>query len=89
MVTPAPVFFGVRIELLFPFCSQIVPKPTHPHPTHAHTHTPSRTQLRSRRIQMMFPLSGPERKGLVSLEAKRKVRMRLDVHVCVGVCVYM
>ncbi|GLC47165.1 hypothetical protein PLESTB_001387900 [Pleodorina starrii] len=31
-----------------------------------------RIKLRSRRIQMMFPLSGPERKGLVSLEAKRK-----------------
>ncbi|KXZ46308.1 hypothetical protein GPECTOR_45g178 [Gonium pectorale] len=31
-----------------------------------------RIKLRARRIQMMFPLSGSERKGLVSLEAKRK-----------------
>lgn len=31
-----------------------------------------RIKVRSRRIQMMFPLSGPERKGLASLEAKRK-----------------
>jgi hypothetical protein len=32
-------------------------------------------RLRSRRVQMIFPLSGSERRGLVSLEAKKlKVR---------------
>ncbi|GIL60945.1 hypothetical protein Vafri_15773 [Volvox africanus] len=31
-----------------------------------------RIKLRSKRVQMMFPLSGTDRKGLVSLEAKRK-----------------
>ena len=34
-----------------------------------------RPRLRSRRMQMIFPLSGSERRGLVSLEAKKlKVR---------------
>ena len=28
-------------------------------------------RLRSRRVQMIFPLSGSERRGLVSLEAKK------------------
>ncbi len=28
-------------------------------------------RLRSRRLQMIFPLSGTERRGLVSLEAKK------------------
>ncbi|GLI66743.1 hypothetical protein VaNZ11_010692 [Volvox africanus] len=31
-----------------------------------------RIKLRSKRVAMMFPLSGTDRKGLVSLEAKRK-----------------
>ncbi|GIL69182.1 hypothetical protein Vretifemale_146 [Volvox reticuliferus] len=31
-----------------------------------------RIKLRSKRVQMMFPLSGTDRKGLASLEAKRK-----------------
>ena len=31
-----------------------------------------RPKLRSRRVQMMFPIAGSERRGLASLEAKKQ-----------------
>ena len=39
-----------------------------------------RPKMRSRRVQMIFPLKGADRKGLVSLEAKkRRGKMRLSL----------
>lgn len=39
--------------------------------------------IRTRRLQMIFPLTGADRRGLVSLEAKkRKVPARLRMPVC-------
>lgn len=41
-----------------------------------------RPKLRSRRLQMMFPLTGSARKGLVSLECKKKqVRCQVALHL--------
>lgn len=46
-----------------------------------------RPRLRARRVQMMFPLRGSDRRGLVSLEAKKcKVRSTVQRKRFSGSC---
>lgn len=40
-------------------------------------------RYRSRRVQMMFPLKGRDKRGLVSLEAKKR-QACFTIHICCG-----